>query len=279
MTEAPDSSPKPSTRFFEEDGRLLPIWRVAIFIPVIIFVYLYRQILAPVVVVFFLRHVDKRRFSSIGFSLHEGWLISLGGGLLLGVGLMGSIFAIEMTFSWIDVKGFAWTTRSDFASALAFSALHMTFVAVTEELIMRGYILQNLEEGFGTRTAVIVSSVLFGCGHLLNPTATGWASYVIPVTITLAGVMFAVAYLVYRSLWLPIALHFSWNLCLYDIFGLAGAKGDSATFLVTEIKGPALWVGLPNSEFGPEAGLLSVIAMLLGIASLWFLYRYTHSNE
>lgn len=195
--------------------------------------------------------------------------MSIGVGLLLGASLMGTIFFIEFIFGWIDVKGFAWESRTDFTNAFTGAILHMLFVAVSEETIVRGYILQNLEECFGTRSAVIVSSVLFGAGHLFNPTATEWANYVIPFTITLAGVMFAMAYLVYRSLWLPIALHFAWNLFLYDIFGLAGASANSATFLITDVKGPTSWVGIPDSAFGPEIGILGVIAMLLSILLLW----------
>jgi len=279
MTKETGSSSKPWKRFFVKDGRLRPIWRLTLFLPLITLVYMHRQLLGLVVVLVFLRHLDKRSILSLGFSLHRGWLTNIGIGLLLGANLMGTILLIEFVFGWIDVKGFAWETRTGFANALTVAIVSMLFVAVSEETIFRGYILQNLEECFGTRTAVIVSSILFGAFHLLNPTATEWAKYVIPFTITLAGVMFAVAYLAHRSLWLPIALHFSWNICLYDIFGLAGAPANSATFLVTDVKGPAFWVGLPHTAFGPEAGMLSVIAMLLGIVSVRLLCRYKDSGK
>jgi membrane protease YdiL (CAAX protease family) len=233
---------------------------------------MHRPLLGLLVVIVFLRHIDKRRIWTLGFTLHRGWLKSVGLGLLLGVVLTGTIFLAEFIFGWIEVKGFAWA-RADFANALAGAIVSMLLVAVSEETIVRGYIFQNLEEGFGTRTAVIVSSLLFGLWHLLNPTGVAWSGYVIPFTITLAGLVFAVAYLVYRSLWLPIALHFSWNLCLYDIFGLAGADADSATVLITEVRGPAFWVGLPHTAFGPEAGMLGAIAMLLALVFLGLLYR------
>ena len=61
----------------------------------------------PVAVIVFLRYIDKRRISSLGFSLHQGWLMSMGVGLLLGATLMGAIFFIEFIFGWIDAKGFA----------------------------------------------------------------------------------------------------------------------------------------------------------------------------
>jgi membrane protease YdiL (CAAX protease family) len=120
---------------------------------------------------------------------------------------------------------------------------------------------------------VVISSALFGLLHLINPSSLGWADYVVPFTLTLAGVMFSIAYLGRRSLWLPIALHFAWNIFEYDIFALTGGSTEQATFLATKITGPALWVGLPNSSFGPEAGLLGVLAMLACIAALYAVKR------
>jgi uncharacterized protein len=127
--------------------------------------------------------------------------------------------------------------------------------------------------------AVAITSSVFGVIHLINPSAHGWANYVIPFTLTMAGVMLALAYLVRRTLWLPIALHFAWNTFEYEIFALTGAAPESARFLVTEITGPALWVGLPNSSFGPEVGLLGVLAMLAGIGVLWRMVRRAQAQD
>ena len=221
------------------------------------------------------RFLDKRDMASLGFGFHCGWLSDAGIGLLLGAGLTGIIFVVEVLNGWIDVQGFAWNFLpfGRVAFGLFTAIIDMAAVAVMEETLIRGYLLQTLEEGFGTPVGVIVSSSVFGLLHLINPSGAGWARYVIPFTITLAGFMLAVAYLVRRSLWLPIALHFSWNLFEYDVFGLIGAPVQSATFFVTEVTGPASWVGLPNSDFGPEVGLLGVLTMSFGTGLLWFLRR------
>jgi len=153
------------------------------------------------------------------------------------------------------------------------AAANMLAVAVLEETFSRGYMLQTFEEAIGTPAAVLVSSAFFGILHLLNPSAKGWADYVIPFTLTLAGVMLAIAYLARRSLWLPIALHFAWNVFEYDIFGLTGVPVEYASFLATEVTGPTVWVGLPHSAFGPEVGILGVLAILLGIGVLWAMKR------
>lgn len=282
--------------FFVRDGRLRPGWRALLYIPVLALTYLvislpvmilqlqlhygYAQLLQLVTVLVGTwvcrRFLDKRDWASFGLRLdRQGW-IDIGLGLLLGVALMAGIFLVELAMGWITVSGFAWQTRplDRLIQSLFWRiVVQMTVVAVTEEVVMRGYLLPTLEEGLGLPWAVAITSSLFGVIHLFNPSAHGWANYVIPFTLTMAGVMLALAYLVRRTLWLPIALHFAWNTFEYEIFALIGAAPESARFLVTEITGPALWVGLPNSSFGPEVGLLGVLAMLAGIIVLWKMRR------
>ncbi len=288
--------------FFIRDGRLRPGWRVPLYflvlgltyliinLPVMIFQiqlhYGYTQLLQLLTVLvgtWLCRHfVDKRDWASFGLRLDRQGMIDIGLGLLLGAALMTGIFLVELVMGWITVSGFAWQTRplNELIRSLFWRiVVQMTVVAVTEEVVMRGYLLPTLEEGLGLPWAVAITSSVFGVIHLINPTAHGWANYVIPFTLTLAGVMFALAYLIRRTLWLPIALHFAWNVFEYEIFALTGAAPESARFLVTDITGPQLWVGLPNSAFGPEVGLLGVLAMAAGIVVLWRMYRRAqHEN-
>lgn len=139
-----------------------------------------------------------------------------------------------------------------------------------EETIFRGMLLPTLQEAWGAPAAIIVTSVAFGLLHLINPTAVTWAKWVIPVTLSLFGVVFALAYQVYRTLWLPVALHFAWNLFEYDILALTGWR---SYVLYTRLDGPAFWVGLPKSAFGPEVGFLGVLAALAAIGFLLVLAR------
>ncbi|HOT90109.1 MAG TPA: CPBP family intramembrane metalloprotease [Anaerolineae bacterium] len=284
--------------FFIRDGRLRSGWRVPVYLLVLALTYLvvtlpvmifrldlhygYQQLLQLVVVLVGTwvcrRFVDKRDWASFGLRLDRQGVIDIGLGLLLGAALMTGIFLLELAMGWIKVIGFAWQTRplGELIQSLFWRiVVQMTVVAVTEEVVMRGYLLPTLEEGLGLPWAVVLSSSVFGVLHLFNPMAYRWATYVIPFTLTMAGVMLALAYLVRRTLWLPIALHFAWNTFEYEIFALIGAAPKTARFLVTEIVGPPLFVGLPDSAFGPEVGLLGVLAMSAGIVVLWRMYRRT----
>lgn len=85
--------------------------------------------------------------------------------------------------------------------------------ALGEELLFRGLIGRGLVDRLGVRWGVLVTSVLFGAMHL-NP---GQALAVIPL-----GVAMHFLYLVTRSFWAPVLLHFLNNgfaavmLKLYD---------------------------------------------------------------
>ena len=287
---------------FIREGRLRPGWRVPVYLLVLVLTYFiitlpvmifqiqlhygYQQLLQLVAVLVGTwvcrRFVDKQDWSGFGLRLDRQGVRDIGLGLLLGAALMAGIFLVELVTGWITVSGFAWQTRplSELIRSVFWRiVVQMTVVAVTEEVVMRGYLLPTLEEGLGLPWAVAITSSVFGVIHLINPTAHGWANYVIPFTLTLAGIMFALAYMVRRTLWLPIALHFAWNTFEYEIFALTGATPESARFLITEVTGPAFWVGLPNSAFGPEVGLLGILAMAVGILVLWRMYRRTQHEH
>ena len=74
------------------------------------------------------------------------------------------------------------------------------------------------------------------------------------------GILFGYAYSRTRDLWLPIGLHFGWNLTL-PLFGVnvSGLKiGMTGHEMVW--KAGALWSG---GEYGPEASILTTAALVL----------------
>jgi len=228
------------------------------------------------------RFLDRRPFADFGFHLNRNWWIDFGFGLLLGACLMLIIFVIELAAGWVRVTG-TFVTQNPGASFLPTILIPLVaFLAVGfyEELFSRGYQLQNLAEGLTWRfitpgTAIVIatllSSAVFGALHAGNPNATLFST----LNIVFAGILLAVGYLLTGELAIPIALHITWNFFQGNVFGfpVSGTDFRSATVIAVEQKGPDLWTGGP---FGPEAGLLGLGAMALGIilTILWVKYRY-----
>jgi uncharacterized protein len=190
-------------------------------------------------------------------------------GLLRGAAIGGAGFALVVAvtavFGGYHVLGFG-----SFGGFLA-SVGMMCAVAVSEEVLFRGVIFRLVEERGGTRVALVVSAVLFGAVHLVNAGATLTGAVAIAVE---AGLMLGAAYVATRSLWLPIGLHFAWNLAEGGIFGttVSGSDATPTGLLHAAVTGPEV---LSGGTFGPEAGLP---ALLLGLGiSVYFLRRAKRS--
>lgn len=215
------------------------------------------------------RFLDGQSFVSLGFRRRGPWLLDSGLGVILGFVLMALIFVVEVVVGWLQVDGLAWTIQGVMAvviTVLIYLVVYL-LVGISEELVFRGYTFVNLREGFGVIVAVIVSSVLFGLLHALNPNFGPVAL----LNTALVGVFFCYAYLVTDNLWLPIAYHFSWNFCQGTVFSFpVSGTGGEGLFLTSLIGGPD-WV--TGGNYGPEAGLLGTAAILASFLVVWLWAR------
>lgn len=207
--------------------------------------------------------VDRRSVRSLGLRTAGGWKKELTLGFGIGVGLMTFIAIAEWIAGGYVVRGLAWQSRELTGVAVALGGTFAGFVlvAIEEELVARGYVLQNLAEAWGRPVGALLSSALFALAHLGNPGAG-----VGPVLgIFAAGLLLAAGYLATGRLWLPIGLHLSWNFFQGPIFGFPVSGIRTPGLLIVEAAGPPVLTG---GEFGPEASLIGIGANLLGIAVL-----------
>ncbi|GIH19782.1 CPBP family intramembrane glutamic endopeptidase [Rugosimonospora africana] len=210
----------------------------------------------------------------VGYARLVGWLeqrkvpevgtATLRPQLARGVGLGIVLFAgtILLIFICDGYRVRGWGSVGD---AIATFGL-MAGVATCEELLFRGVLFRIVEEWAGTLVALVVSGLLFGVMHLLNPGGTGWGALSIAVE---AGLMLGAAYVATRSLWLPIGLHLGWNFAESGIFGstVSGSNGTVGGLLDGASHGPAI---ISGGAFGPEA---SILAVLIGGATAILLLR------
>src|SRR5690606_1226281 len=94
--------------------------------------------------------------------------------------------------------------------------------------------------------------------------------------IALAGIMLAVGLLWTGELALPIGLHLSWNFCQGSVFGspVSGNDAGPRMIAVQQLGDPVITGG----EFGPEAGLIGVGAMAIGVGLIAVWVRVTRGE-
>jgi membrane protease YdiL (CAAX protease family) len=191
----------------------------------------------------YVRLLEKRRTLELGPE-HAPREFAIG----TAIGLC--LFAATVVCLWVGgyyrVEGFGqWPTASEvFALGLV--------PAFLEEILIRGVIFRITEESLGTWLAILISALLFGLVHLLNPGANLIAALCVVLE---AGVLLAAAFITTRRLWFPIGLHFAWNFTQGGIFGLPVSGRQVGGLLRSALTGPELITG---GAFGAEASIFAV---------------------
>lgn len=147
--------------------------------------------------------------------------------------------------------------------------------ACGEEMLFHGFAFQALMKGLGPFAAIFPVGVVFGLLHMGNPDAT-WLSTANTIGF---GIIFGFALYQTRALWLPIGLHFGWNIALPFL----GTRISGLTMRVTGYEmtwnAAPLWSGGP---YGPEASLLTTFVLFVMLAFVWrypFPYRVSEPGE
>lgn len=244
------------------------------------FMLVWISIVATLSVWFAARVLDLREIKEYGLDLNKAWAKQFLAGFGLGAAAMGLIFLIYLAMGWVEFIGFGWQRfrNGSFLQAFLTYFLAMCSVGYYEELWSRGYQTKNLAEGlnfsiykpeYAVLAAILLTSVFFGVLHAWNPHATVLST----VVITLAGVMFAIPYVITGQLGISIGLHISWNFFQGGVFGFpVSGIINRSSLLQIRITGPELWTG---GLFGPEAGLFGLVFVFLIMAGILFFLKKT----
>ena len=188
----------------------------------------------------------KLPFSGLGLSL-KGWGRSLLRGALFVVFLYVVGFGLSLLLGAVEVVGFLFSPIS-----LLVSLLLYFFVAVTEEVIGRGFILgRMLDGGINKFVALFISAVLFSLMHLFNPNF----AFVPFLNIMLAGCFLGASYIYTRNLCFPIALHWFWNWIQGSVLGykVSGNEFSNENLLILHFPEENL---INGGTFGFEGSIL-----------------------
>jgi membrane protease YdiL (CAAX protease family) len=194
------------------------------------------------------------------------WARHLGLGLLASLAVFSAAVAVAAILGIYRIVGAG--DASNLLPALLASAI---FPAVSEELIFRGILFRWIEEWGGSWAALLVTSILFGCAHLLNPHASPIAALGIALE---AGIMLGAAYMLTRSLWFPMGLHAAWNFTQGEIYDIPVSGTNVHGLVDARLSGPPLLTG---DGFGLEASLIAIVVAT--VFGLWLLRLAIRNGE
>ena len=237
-------------------------------------------LLVGLAIVLIARFIDRRPWRDYGFHFDAAWWRDLGFGLFLGLALMGVIFRVEYSLGWASVSGLMENGQPNLPTwqLLVDGLFFYVLVGVEEEWLFRGYLIRNLAEGLhlprvGPKAAVLLSyllaSLFFALLHANNANAT----LVSLLDLALFGMFVGLGFVLTGELAIPIGIHIAWNFAQGYVFGFPVSGTDEHLSLIaTQQSGPTLWTG---GAFGPEGGLVGVLATLLGMVLVYGWVRWT----
>ena len=210
------------------------------------------------------KYIDRKSVESLGFSW-KGYANEAGLGFfaalaLLGIGSLILVIAGYLSFT---------TLNSDAVNLLP-EILIMLIVAFVEELLFRGYLLNNLMQSMNKWWALSITAALFSLFHGSNPDVTLFAV----LNIFFAGILLGINYIFTKNLWFGIVFHFAWNFFQGPVLGYDVSGLKLTSLLQQSVSGPEIWTGGP---FGFEGSLLC--PLLLIVAVLIFAYAFIKRYE
>lgn len=220
-----------------------------------------------------LAHVfEHRSLGSVGLAFHSLWARELATGVVLGAAMIATVALGEWLVGGTTFPLSGLTPQRCFTAG-SFALITLACAAANEELMFRGYPFQRLVDTLGPWGGTVVFAVGFGLVHLGNPSHTWFST----CNTVLVGLLFGIAYLRTRSLWLPWGMHFSWNFCQGFILGLpVSGLQFPASLLAPHVNGQ---VWLTGGQYGPEGGILTTVVIVLAAFYLLLSQRIQISED
>lgn len=183
-------------------------------------------------------------------------------GCAFGAAAIAAVFALLVLAGWVRVQQ---VQPGQLASANFWLWLWVfALVALGEEMLYRGFIMQALKTTRSRGAVYGVSALLFSLMHAANPGFGPLALF----NIALVGLLFALLAEITGSLWAPIGFHFMWNFLQGNVFGLGVSGVQTGAVVTVWQSGPRVFTG---GGFGPEGGLVATGVLLICLVALLFL--------
>ena len=215
---------------------------------------------------------ERGRLSTIG--LRGNPILPFIGGLLGG---MASITIVVCTIALLGgyrIEGTGMWSIPTPAALFPFAIFGLAFIiqSSTEEIFMRGWLMQIAASRYGVTLAIILSSLFFSILHGGNIEPKVELAFAL-ANIVLVGTFLAVLCVNQGYLWTACGWHASWNWLLSTGFGLevSGMDLKTGAFVLDLAKNDTSPWWITGGIFGPEASAVATAFLL--VACVWALLQ------
>lgn len=147
-----------------------------------------------------------------------------------------------------------------------FNGIGCLAVALFEESLFRGYILQKLLKRFNVIKSIIISSLIFGSLHLFAY-SSNYYFWIGLINASIVGMLLSFIVIKTKSLMMAVGFHLTWNLTQHILFL---DNNVSISFKIQE--------GLLSGTYKvPEGGLAVSIALL--VISIYIFIKFRQEKN
>ena len=225
---------------------------------------LFITVFVTILAVIYCRFIERRSLYSMGFTKQNAFKQYFMG-LFIGFVMFGASILICMLTGTLKFNGYI---LSGGALIIVIFFLGFFFQGMSEEVLLRSYLMISLTTKRSIMFAVIANSVIFSAMHLLNSGITALSV----VNLTLFGIFASLYTLRTNNIWGICAIHTMWNFVQGNIFGIlvSGMSVGASVFSFTPTAEGSL---INGGSFGLEGGLAVTIVLVASTALVIMLKR------
>lgn len=201
--------------------------------------------------------VERRSVRSYGLGARN-WRQMLARGAAAGIVTFFGVVSVLATTQHYNIGGW-WTLGFDELALGVLWFLFYALLSVAEELLFRGYLLASITRLMGFGRAAVLTGIAFAIVHFMSPYATA----VVLLSLTVAGIALAWIVRLTGSIWWGVGFLTAWNWSQHFAYAAAPAR------LLTNAADRSYPVGdqaISGGPYGVEASIVVLPVAVLALA-------------
>ena len=214
------------------------------------------------------RFLDRRPVHAFGLTVNQQWITDGFTGIIIGAAIPTGATLIGLIGGWLSIVPPEYGPIQSFVREICLAIVVTACIAVTEEIVFRGYILTNAIEGLDLRwlSSQMTIASAWGISTLLFAVTHPSSTLVDRVHFLGAGFLLGLAYLLTGEIALSTGIHAGFNFASTYLF--VTVQDPPVAIVPLTLQGPAWLTGQTGLV---QTGLLLPAALTI-LVYVWWQY-------